>query len=155
MSGAMIKAGDMAPDFTLSATDGTEVTLSKFRGSKRVLLAFFPAAFTGTCTAEMCEFSDAFSRYADSGTVVLPISGDQLPALKAFGQHEKIKVPMLSDARREVSRAYGVHDEEIFLVRRCYVLVDESGKVRWVHLEDRLAEKRDTAELLEQVEALD
>lgn len=154
MTRPTIAAGEPAPDFTLPSTGGGEVTLSDFRGKQRVMLAFFPAAFTGTCTAEMCEFSDAFDRYADSSTVVLPISGDQLPALKEFAKQEKITVPMLSDSRREVSRAYGVHDEEIFLVRRCYVLVDETGRVRWVHMEDRLSDKRDTSELLKQVEAL-
>lgn len=150
----MITIGEMAPDFALASTHGGEVSLAGFRGSKRVMLAFFPAAFTGTCTAEMCEFTEDFSRYADRGTEVLAISGDQLPALKAFAAQEKIGVPMLSDARREVSRAYGVHDEELFLVRRCYVLVDEAGVVRWVHMEDKLSDKRDTAALMQQVEAL-
>src|SRR5690606_11926791 len=139
----LIDVGQQAPDFTLPSTGGGEVNLSGLRG-KRVMLAFFPAAFTGTCTAEMCEFSESLGRYADSNTTVLGISGDQLPALKQFAKQESITVPMLSDARREVSRSYGAHDEDLFLVRRCYVLVDEAGQVRWVHSEDQLSNKRDT-----------
>jgi peroxiredoxin len=154
MSDAVIAVGTAAPDFTLPSTSGEMVTLSSFRGRKRVLVAFFPAAFTGTCTAELCEFSEDYAQYVDHRTEVLPISVDQLPTLKALQKQEHITVQLLSDARREVSRAYGVLDEARFTARRAYLLVDEEGVVRWTHVEASGGSKRDTAELMRQVEAL-
>lgn len=145
--------GSAAPDFTLPSTVDGSVTLSALRG-KKVLLAFFPAAFTGTCTAEMCEFSSDFSAYADRGVEVLGISVDQLPSLKAFAAKEKITVPLLSDTRRAVSAAYGVLDEERYWSRRAYVLIDAEGVIRWHYIEPNASEKRDTAELLRHLESL-
>jgi peroxiredoxin len=154
MSDGVIAVGTAAPDFTLPSTSGEMVTLSAFRDKKRVLIAFFPAAFTGTCTAELCEFSEDYSQYVDHRTEVLPISVDQLPTLKALQKAEHITVQLLSDARREVSRTYGVLDESKFTARRAYVLVDEEGVVRWTHVEEVSANKRETGELIRQVEAL-
>ena len=68
-------SGARAPDFTLPSTSGWPVTLSGLRG-KRVLIAFFPLAFTSTCTAELCAFSEDFDRFAEVDTVVLPVSVD-------------------------------------------------------------------------------
>lgn len=146
--------GSAAPDFTLASTSGENVTLSSFRGSKNVLLAFFPAAFTGVCTAELCAFSDDYSRFASADTVVLPISVDWIPALKAFKAHEKMTVDLLSDGKREVSQAYGVYLAEAFVAKRAYILIDKSGTVRWTHVESELGHSRQNAELLEQLAAL-
>ena len=81
--------------------------LSSLRG-KNVLMAFFPLAFTGTCTAEMCEFSEDYSKYQSAGAVILPISVDSVPTLKEFKAKERMQVDLLSDFKREVSRLYGV-----------------------------------------------
>ena len=150
----VLPVGSIAPDFTLPSTSGEMVTLSTFRGHRNVLLAFFPAAFTSTCTVEMCEFSEDYGVYRRHDTEVLPISVDQVPSLKAFQQHEKFDVQLLSDARREVSRAYGVLDEARYSSRRSYFLIDKAGVVRWTHLEEHGGKKRDTAELARQLEAL-
>lgn len=150
----VLAPGTAAPDFSLPSTTGEMVTLSTFRGKRNVLLAFFPAAFTGTCTKEMCEFSEDYGVYATHNTDVLPISVDQVASLKAFQRHERFDVQLLSDARREVSRAYGVLDETRFNSRRSYFLIDREGQIRWVHVEPKGGEKRDTAELIRQVEAL-
>jgi peroxiredoxin len=149
-----LTVGTSAPDFSLPSTSGERVTLSAFRGSKNVLLAFFPAAFTGTCTKEMCEFSEDYGVYATHHTEVLPISVDQVPSLKAFQKQEGFDVQVLSDARRDVSRAYGVLDETRFNSQRSYFLIDRDGVIRWVHVETVGGAKRDTAELIRQVEAL-
>jgi peroxiredoxin len=145
--------GALAPDFTLPSTGGSAVTLSSLRG-KRVLLAFFPLAFTSTCTAEMCAFSEDFGKFQDANTVVLPISVDSVPTLKAYKAREQMVVDMLSDFKREVSRAYGVLDEEKFHSRRAYVLIDGSGFVRWTHVESELGHRRGNDELLAQVKAV-
>ncbi len=144
--------GAQAPDFTLASTGG-DVTLAAHRG-KRVLLAFFPLAFTGVCTAEMCAFSEDFDQFRDADTVVLPISVDSVPTLKEFKAKEGIQVDLLSDFKREVSRAYGTLLEDKFFSKRAYVLIDRDGVVRWTHEEKELGHKRDNAALLEQIKAL-
>lgn len=151
---AALGPGDVAPDFSLPSTSGEIVTLSSFKGERNVLLAFFPAAFTGTCTKEMCEFSEDYGVYRTHNTEVLPISVDQVPSLKAFQKQERFDVQVLSDARRDVTRAYGVLDEGRYNSRRSYFLVDRDGVIRWAHVESQGGEKRDTAELVRQVEAL-
>ena len=110
--------GSMAPDFTLTNDQRKPVTLSSFRGKKNVVLAFFPWAFTSTCTAELCEFSTDYSQFTGADTVVLPISCDFVPALKAFKAKEQMTVDLLGDVRREVSRAYGVLLEEAYASAR-------------------------------------
>lgn len=147
--------GKPAPDFELQSTAGTTVRLSEFVGRSPVLLAFFPLAFTSTCTAEVCEFSNDFDRYAGANVAVLPISVDSVPTLREFKAKHSIRVEMLSDFRRDVSRLYGVLDEDRFFARRAYVLIDRHGIVRWSHIEDQLGHRRQTDELLARIGELD
>lgn len=146
--------GSAAPDFTLPSTSGENVTLSAFKGSKNVLLAFFPAAFSSVCTAELCSISEDYGQFASADTVVLPISVDWIPALKAFKAHESMTIDLLSDSKREVSRAYGAYLEAAFVAKRAYVLIDKGGLVRWAFAETELGHSRQSAELLEQLAAL-
>jgi peroxiredoxin (alkyl hydroperoxide reductase subunit C) len=145
--------GAPAPDFTLPSTAGRDVTLSALRG-RNVLLAFFPLAFTSTCTAELCEFSTDYAQFERADTVVLPISVDSVPTLKAFKAQERMTVDLLSDFRRDVSRAYGVLLEDKFFANRAYILIDREGRVRWTHVESQLGHKRATAELVAAVAAV-
>ena len=149
----LIAAGQLAPDFTLQSTTGAPMTLSDFRGRK-VLLAFFPLAFTSVCTAEMCALSEDYGRFADADTVVLPISVDSVPTLKEFKAKERLAVDLLSDFKRVVSRQYGTLDEDRFLSRRAYVLIDRDSIVRWVFVEETPAQFRKTDELLAQLAQL-
>jgi peroxiredoxin len=142
-----------APDFTLPSTSGQPVTLSTLRG-RNVLLAFFPLAFTSTCTAELCAFSEDYGRFQSANTVVLPISVDSVPTLKEFKAKERMTVDLLSDFKREVSRKYGTLLDEQFFSKRAYVLVDQDGVVRWTHEERELGQRRENAELLAQLAAL-
>ena len=103
----MPSIGDMAPDFTLTAQDKSSVTLSDMRGS-RVILAFYPAAFTGVCTKEMCSFSDGMVSLESSGARVLGISVDSPFSNAAFAEANGITFPLLSDVHREAVEAYGV-----------------------------------------------
>jgi peroxiredoxin len=145
--------GTPAPDFTLASTSGQQVTLSALKGEK-VLLAFFPLAFTSTCTAELCAFTDDYSQFEATGTVVLPISVDAVPSLKVFKAQEKIGVDLLSDFKREASRQYGVLDDAKFYARRSYFVIDREGVLRWTHVEEHGGHKRENAELLAQLRAL-
>ena len=146
--------GSPAPDFTLPSTSGAKVTLSSFRGRQNVLLAFFPFAFTRTCTVELCDLSTDYAQFTTAETVVLPISCDFVPALKAYKAKEQMTVDLLSDFRRDVSRAYGVLLDEIFASARAYVLIDKLGVIRWSFGEAELGQKRSNAELLAELAKL-
>ena len=148
------QVGEAAPDFTLNSTSGRPVTLSTFRGQRHVLVAFFPLAFTGTCQAELCSFTDDYAAFTAKNVEVIPVSVDMVPSLKAFKQQHHIGVELASDMRRDAARAYGVLNEEKFFSNRAYFLVDKSGIVRWSHVETSNHERRDNAELLAQIEKL-
>ncbi len=148
------KAGDMAPDFTLAATTGEDIVLSSLRGKSNVVLAFFPSAFTGVCTAELCDFSRDFADFESVGARVLGISVDSVPTLKEFRARNGIAVDLLSDFKREVSRKYGVLVEDDFLAKRSYFIIDRDGIVRWTHIEAESGRKRDNKELLDQLARL-
>ena len=146
--------GRPAPDFTLPSTSGQDVRLSSYRGQANVLIAFFPLAFTSTCTAELCAFTEDFGRFANADTAVLPISVDAVPSLKEFKAKERISVELLSDFKRAAARAWGVLDEDKFFARRSYFLVDKTGTVRWAHVEENNGQRRQDDELLAQIRNL-
>ncbi|MFL5495453.1 MAG: redoxin domain-containing protein [Gemmatimonadales bacterium] len=152
--GSLPAVGTPAPDFTLSSTSGTEVTLSKLRG-KNVLLAFFPLAFTSVCTREMGAFTEDYEQFRSAQTEVLPISVDSIPTLKEFKAKERIGLDLLSDFKREVSRRYGTLLEDKFFSNRAYVLVDATGTVRWTFAEDSTGDRRENAELLAKLRMLE
>ena len=146
--------GTEAPDFTLRSSGGEAVTLSSFRGWKNVLLAFFPLAFTGTCTRQMIDFSDDHNAFDELDCVVLAISVDSVPTLKEFQARTGMRVEFLSDFRREVARLYGGLLEDRFHSQRAYGLVDEAGMVRWTHEEAESGQKRTHEELFARLRAL-
>lgn len=106
-----LQVGDKASDFTLptKTADGPKlVSLSDFLGKKNTLILFFPMAFTGVCTTEMCSVSQGLDAYASVNAEVLGISGDSPFAQEAWAQKEKIAVTLLSDYEHNVARAFGV-----------------------------------------------
>ncbi len=149
----MPAVGSPAPDFTLASTSGENVTLSALRG-KHVLLAFFPLAFTGVCTKEVCAFTEDYAQFQSADTVVLPISVDSVPTLKEFKAKERLGVELLSDFKREVSRAYGTLLEDKFFSNRAYVIIDRTGTVRWTFAETTPGTRRENAELLAELRKL-
>lgn len=150
MTTAVPAVGSLAPDFTLPSTSGHAITLSGLRG-RNVLLAFFPLAFTSTCTEEFCDMRDDWSQFASADTVVLPISVDSTPTLGEFKSKFALPTDLLSDFKREISRRYGVLIEDRFFSTRAYFLIDRDGVIRWAHVEANPSHKRTNAELLEQV----
>jgi peroxiredoxin len=149
----VIEVGAPAPDFTLPSASGADVTLSSLRG-KKVLLAFFPLAFTSTCTAELCAFTDDLDSFRSADTVVLPISVDSVPTLREFRAKERISVDLLSDFKREVCRRYGTLLSDRFHSNRSYFLVDRDGILRWTFTEEATRNRRENRELLERIRAL-
>lgn len=146
--------GELAPDFTADSTAGQPVTLSSYRGVSNVLLAFFPLAFTSVCTTEMCDFSEDFDRFAGAGVAVLPVSVDSVPTLREFKAKHGMRVELLSDFRRDISRAYGVLLPDRFFSARAYFLIGKDGRVAWAHVEESPGQRRANAELLEHIRAL-
>lgn len=148
------EAGEIAPDFALASTAGEVVKLSELRGKHTVLLAFFPLAFTSTCTAEVCAFSEDFDQFTSKDVVVLPISVDAVPSLKEYKKAYSLKVDLLSDFKRVASRAYGTLREDTFYSSRAYFLIDKSGVVRWAHIETKSGQLRENAEILKHIDEL-
>ena len=145
--------GQTAPDFTLSSTSGDKVTLSSLRG-KPVLLAFYPLAFTSTCTAELCEMRDDYDKFLDRGVTILPISVDHTATHREFKAKYNMRTELLSDFHRDASRAYGVLLPERFHSTRAYFLIDANGVVRWKHVEDNPSNRRLDSELFAEIDGL-
>jgi mycoredoxin-dependent peroxiredoxin len=146
--------GGPAPDFTLRDQFGQDVTLSSFRGTKAVLLVFYPYAFSGVCTGEMAGIRDRLADFLTFDTEVLGISCDPVFAQRAFADADGLNFPLLSDfwPHGAVSRAYDVLDERTGAPRRSSYVVDKAGLLRWsVH--NPSSEGRDLAEHLRQLRA--
>ena len=101
-----IEAGQAAPDFKLYDSEKNQVALSDLKG-KNVLLLFFPQAFTGVCTKELCGVRDDIARYSNANAQVLGISVDSIFTLAKFKEEQGYNFPLLSDFNKEVSEAYG------------------------------------------------
>src|SRR6266513_5498958 len=148
------QVGDIAPDFTAASTSGSDVSLGSLRGKKNVLLAFFPLAFTGTCTKELVCFTEDFDQFARGHVEILPISVDSVPTLREFKNKLQMKTELLSDFKRDISRAYGVLNEDRFYSNRAYFLIDKEGRVRWSHIEAKNGDRRENSEILTAIKLL-
>jgi len=128
-----VEVGQEAPDFTLPSGSGEKVTLSDFRGSKNVVLMFYPFAFTGTCTGELCAIRDRYADFVNDDSVVLSVSCDSPHTLRVFSEQENLSHPMLSDfwPHGAVSQAYGAFLEEKGFATRASFVIDKDGIVRW------------------------
>lgn len=130
--------GSQAPDFTLFDSDKNPVRLTDQRGAPVVLL-FFPLAFSGGCTKELCAVRDDLAAYRDLNARVLGISVDTPLTLARFKQDQGLNFPLLSDFNKEVSAAYGAQYEEFILglkgvAKRSAFVVDAGGVVRYVEV---------------------
>ena len=131
-----INVGSKAPEFTLFDEDKKSRSLSEFLG-KKVVLAFFPGAFTGICTKELCTFRDAMSNFNDLHAQVVGISVDAPFANKAFATQNNLQFPLLSDYAREVSKQYGgVHEDFAGMKgysasKRAVFIIDANGTVKY------------------------
>lgn len=127
--------GDEAPDFELKDQHGTPVRLSDFRGERKVVLVFYPLAFSGVCTGELSRLRDEFRDVAgEAGDVqVLAVSVDSMFALRAWSDQEKFWFPLLADfwPHGGTARRYGVFDEAKGLALRGTFVIDTEGVVRW------------------------
>jgi peroxiredoxin (alkyl hydroperoxide reductase subunit C) len=133
MAEASPTTGAPAPDFTLKDQHGQQVSLSDFRGNSHVLVVFYPFAFSGVCTGELCELRDDLSAFEESGVQVLAVSCDPMYSLRAWAEQEKYDFPLLSDfwPHGATARAYGVFDEAAGRADRDSNQLDRDGVLRW------------------------
>ncbi len=136
-----INVGSTAPEFTLFDTDKNPRSLSEFRG-KKIVLAFYPGAFTGVCTKEFCTFRDAMSNFNNLQAQIVGISVDAPFANKAFASQNNLQFPLLSDYSREVSKQYGgVHEDFAGMKgysasKRAVFIVDANGIVKYAWISE-------------------
>ena len=133
-----LQKGDTAPLFTLYDTEKNKVSLESYSG-QNVLVLFFPLAFTGTCTEELCSIRDDIAAYEDLSTQVLAISVDSPHTLTRFKEEQRLNFPLLSDFNKEVSAAYGSQYEEFVLgmkkvAKRSAFVVDSEGKILYAEV---------------------
>lgn len=134
-----IQTGQQAPDFTLFDTDKNKVSLADQKGSNVVLL-FFPLAFTGTCTAELCNVRDNISSYNNTNAKVFGISVDSLFTLGKFKTEQNLNFPLLSDFNKDASKAYDVLYETFpafemqGVSKRASFVIDAAGVVRYAEI---------------------
>lgn len=124
----MLKPGDVAPDFTATTTDGRTLRLADLRG-KKVVLYFFPKAFTTGCTIETRRFRDAYPELTGLGAEVIGVSADEAERQCEFAQKEQVKFPMIGDASRQIGKSYDTLWPLLSLNQRVTYIIDEQGRI--------------------------
>ena len=130
----MVDVGSKAPEFTLKDYNKQDVSLSSYVGQKPVLLVFYPFAFSGICTGELCQLRDDFSSF--DGVEVLGVSVDTPFSLKKWAEQEDFQFPLLSDfwPHGAVAQQYGVFNEKAGMANRGTFLIDTEGVVRFAEV---------------------
>jgi len=154
-----IKVGDKAPDFTLPDTEMKQRSLKEFMGQK-VVLAFFPGAFTSTCTKEMCAFRDSMTRLTDLKAQVIGISVNDPFSNKGFVEKNRLPFPVLSDYKRETIKNYGLELPNFAgldgytAAKRSIFILDPNGIVRYVWVSDNPAVEPNYQEIQKALEEI-
>lgn len=149
MSTPTIQTGQQAPDFTLYDSDKQKVNLGDFKG-RNVLLLFFPQAFTGTCTKELCSTRDNIALYNEANAQVLGISVDSVFTLARYKEDQHLNFPLLSDFNKTTSAAYGaLYDSFVFdmkgVSKRSAFVIDKNGAVRYAEVLEKATDLPDFA----------
>ena len=128
-----VEVGDQAPDFELKDQQGALVKLSNFRGNKNVVLVFYPLAFSGVCSGELCAMRDQFPEVTRDDVELVTVSVDSTYVLRTWADREHFNFTMLADfwPHGAVARAYGVFDDNIGVATRGTFIIDKNGVVRW------------------------
>ncbi len=130
------EVGTEAPDFTLKDQNNQVVTLSSFRGDRTVLVVFYPFAFSGICTSELCAVRDDLGSFQNADVQILAISVDHPFTLKAWSDAQSYEFPLLADfwPHGQVAQAYGVFNEKAGFALRGTFLVDKTGTVQFAEV---------------------
>ncbi len=129
-----IEVGQAAPDFELRDQHGEPVRLSSFRGSKHVVLVFYPLAFSGVCSGELCALRDDFPEVSRDDVELLTVSVDSTFVLRTWADRDNFQFRLLSDfwPHGEVAKLYGVFDETKGVATRGTFVIDKTGIIRWL-----------------------
>jgi len=152
-----LQAGDKAPDFKLFSSELKEVSLNDFKG-KKLIIHFFPMAFTGTCTEQLCTLRDSFGYYDGMNAEVIAISVDSPFSLAKFKEEQGYQFPLLSDFNKEVSQAFGAYyDEFVFnlkgVSKRAAFMIDEEGNISYAEVLENAGDLPDFNAIKEEIEA--
>lgn len=128
-----LEIGQAAPEFELMNQHGEKISLASFKGEKAVVLLFYPFAFSGTCTGELCALRDDLSAFQNDEVQLLAISCDHMFSQRAFAEQEGYKFPVLSDywPHGAVARSFGVFEEARGCATRGSFIIDKAGILRW------------------------
>ena len=147
--------GQPAPSFSLKAHTGEDVTLEQFKGSKNVLLIFYPLDFSPTCSMQLPEFSAMKEDFEALDTVILGVNRDSAWTHKAWAEEYGIEVPLLSDMLLEAAKAYGVQIAERGISKRATFVINKAGLVVLQHVESNTGDFTLHADdVLEKIKAL-
>jgi peroxiredoxin len=153
-----VDVGSKAPDFTLPDQDRQATTLSEKLAKGPVVLAFFPAAFSGVCQKEMCTFRDSMAELSKVNAQVYGVSTDTFFALKAWDDQQKLGFPLLSDYNKDVIRKYGVVNPDMIglkdISKRAVFVIDKGGVVRHREVLDDARNEPDYAKVKSALAAL-
>ena len=151
-----VEVGEQAPDFELRDQHGTPVQLSSFRGSKNVVLVFYPLAFSGVCTGEMCAIRDQFPEIIRDDVELLALSVDSTFVLRTWAERDHFNFTMLADfwPHGAVAKAYGVFDDALGVATRGTFIIDKDGVVRW-KVVNPIPQARDIADYQKALAGLD
>lgn len=125
-----IRIGDRAPDFAATSQNGEQVSLADYRGSKAVVLFFYPKDGTAVCTKEACSFRDAYEDFVQAGAVVIGVSSDSAQRHRAFADSHRLPFVLLADSDGSLRKALGVPKTLGFLPGRVTYVIDKEGIVR-------------------------
>jgi peroxiredoxin Q/BCP len=150
---ASVQVGDHAPGFTLTSQSGQRVSLAEFRGSKAVVLFFYPQDGTPVCTKEACSFRDAYEDFVQAGAVVIGVSADSAESHRAFAGSHRLPFTLLSDVDGALRKAFGVPKTLGIMPGRVTYVIDKEGIVRHV-FSSQFAADRHVAEALAVVRQL-
>lgn len=140
----MLQPGDIAPEFTINDTNNEALSLSSFKGDKNVVLLFFPFAFSGTCTKELCDTRDNLKLFESLDAQILGISIDSFFTLKEYKSSHNLNFPLLSDFNKDVSAAYHTLYEEFIgmkgVSKRSAFVIDKEGVIKYVEVLENASE---------------
>lgn len=139
-----LKAGDKAPDFTLRSSEKEQISLKQYRGKNTIVL-FFPMAFTGVCTKELCAMRDSIADYEKLDAQILSISVDSVFSLGKWKEEQKFNFPLLSDFNKSASKKYDcLYKDFVFemkgVSKRSAFVVDREGIIRYAEVLENAGE---------------
>lgn len=154
----MVKVGEKAPHFALQNTEGSVLNLSDYVGKGPIVVLFFPLAFTGVCTTEMCTIRDNMKAMNESEATVFGISVDSFFTLGQFRSMNNLNFDLLSDFNKKAISAYGVYNGDFFgmdgVANRSAFVIDKDGVVQYAEILDDAGHEPNYTAILEKVQVL-